>query len=405
MTSTLAIGTTTSSASDSTVYTEVVRNQTTVPKNNGISTEPQFNTFEQREESTEIKLAKACAMIEQLKREVRDLSSENDDLVNDIHDVIAENDELKKDLRERTREVVDLKGRLTKATNECDKMCDQMERCKSYRSDEQNFLDPLEVEQLIQKMRSQVKRKIREAEAEKDRYQNTLAEIELERDEIQHTLVTSKIKVEREMLQIKEELQSLKYYAGKMRLENQRLHFKLLRYQQQNEHVHEQRRLRRRHSVGGKPELVLSCDDEARKRIENLENLLQKAVSESRELRHVLELVRQKHERTQAAQANLDEEIRGLKYYAGRLTLEKKALQEKISHAAIKVSSPENGRLQQLWKGRSGRPTQELVAHQSCDDERIAEVLKELRALKVYAGKLHLENRRLKNQIDSDASP
>ena len=326
-------------------------------------------------------------------------------LVNDIRDVIAENDELKNDLRERAREVGDLKGRLTKATTECDKLCDQLEGCKSYRSDEQNLLDPLEVEQLIQKMRSQMKRKISETEAEKDRYQDTLAESELERDEMQRTLVTSKIKVEREMLQLKDELQSLKYYAGKMRLENQRLHFKLLRYQQQNDHVHEHRRLRLRHSVGGKPELALSCDYEARKRIENLENLQQKAVLESRELRRVLELVRQEYERTQAAKANLDEEIRGLKYYAGRLTLEKKALQENISHAAIKVSSPEKSRLQQLWKGRGAQSTQELVAHQSCDDERIVEVLKELRALKLYAGKLHLENRRLRNQINPDAPP
>jgi hypothetical protein len=326
-------------------------------------------------------------------------------LVNDIRDVIAENDELKNDLRERAREVGDLKGRLTKATTECDKLCDQLEGCKSYRSDEQNLLDPLEVEQLIQKMRSQMKRKISETEAEKDRYQDTLAESELERDEMQRTLVTSKIKVEREKIQITDELQSLKYYARKMRLENQRLHFKLLRYQQQNDHVHEHRRLRLRHSVGGKPELALSCDYEARKRIENLENLQQKAVLESRELRRVLELVRQEYERTQAAKANLDEEIRGLKYYAGRLTLEKKALQENISHAAIKVSSPENSRLQQLWKGRGARSTQELVAHQSCDDERIVEVLKELRALKLYAGKLHLENRRLRNQIIPDAPP
>jgi hypothetical protein len=115
--------------------------------------------------------------------------------------------------------------------------------------------------------------------------------------------------------------------------------------------------------------------------------------------------VRQEYERTQAAKANLDEEIRSLKYYAGRLTLEKKALQEKISHAATRVSSPENSRLQELWKGRGGRSTQELVAHQSCDDERIVEVLKELRALKLYAGKLHLENRRLRNQINPDAPP
>lgn len=310
-----------------------------------------FYNNHDHQESMDEKLVRAYAVIEELKGEVsdlrkrtQDLSAENDDLVNDIQYIIVENEELRKSLSDSEKELENIKINLTEVKAECDDLQDKLECASAHQPAEPNLLDPLEVEQLIQQMRIQMKRKIRESEAEKERIQDALAELELERDEMQvtlHSLASSKIKIEQNMLELKDELHGLKSYAGNLRIQNQSMYQKLLQYQKLDDNKRPGRQIPpRRHSVDGRPQLTLvSCDCDTRHQVENMEGILKNIVLERSQLREVLSTVRLQHERTQDEKAKLEDELKGLKYYAGRLTLEKKALVKKLNELNSKLIS------------------------------------------------------------------
>jgi predicted nuclease with TOPRIM domain len=297
------------------------------------------------------RLIKAFEVIEQLKAELNDLrnrkeqlSEENDELVNDIQYIIAENEELRSILSEREKELEVVQVNFNKVKAECDDLHDKLECASTYHPSEPNLLDPVEVEQLIQQMRVQMKRKIRDAEAEKERIQDALAELELERDEMQVTLnslASSKIKIEQNVLELKDELYELKNHAANVTFQNQSMYQKLMYYQTLDDSKSRGRQtIPRRHSVGGRPEsTTFSCDCDVRRQVENMEHTLKSFVIERSQLREVLSAIRLQHERTQEEKGKLEEELRGLKYYAGRLTLEKKALVTKLNELNSKLLS------------------------------------------------------------------